>query len=56
MRQIVPHRNNIGSVGRSCKTFLRPVRHLSVNWLAVEKRFELNVTRKSSINSVRPMS
>jgi hypothetical protein len=55
MRQVVPHRNNIGSVGRSCKTFLRPVRRLSVEWPDANKQFGTNVVSQSNIISIRTM-
>ena len=39
MRQIMPHRNNIGGAGRSCKSFLTPLRRLpSKALLAGERR------------------
>ena len=39
MRQIVPHRNNIGPDARSCKWFLRPLGRLPLNWRDGQKAF-----------------
>ena len=32
MRQVMPHRNNIGARPSRCKSFLRPVGDCPVNW------------------------
>jgi hypothetical protein len=53
MRQLVPHRNNIGSVGRSCKTFLHPIRHIPVDWLDGKKLGESHTASKSIAISTR---
>ena len=32
MRQVMPHRNNIGADSRSCKSFLRPIGSSPLNF------------------------
>ena len=44
MRQVMPHRNNIGIKGCSCKRFLRPIRGFRLNSLKAESQFASNFT------------
>ena len=38
MRQVMPHRSNIGAQRRSCKRFLPPLRHARSKALSTDQR------------------
>ena len=54
MRQVMPHRNNIGGASRSCKSFLPPLGRLSPKALLADERRRPErdaVSRKECIKS-----
>jgi hypothetical protein len=56
MRQIMPHRNNIGARARSCKSFLPPIRGLLSSALAAGAQVRVVVAADFEIRCINSAS